>query len=100
MPSRSEPPDVEGFGIVYLEAGACERPVVAQRAGGVPDAVADGISGVLVPPGDRAVLAATLVELLLDRARAAALGRHGRERVLASLNWDSVTTRTLAAITA
>jgi phosphatidylinositol alpha-1,6-mannosyltransferase len=100
MPSRSEPPDVEGFGIVYLEAGACERPVVAQRAGGVPDAVADGISGVLVPPGDTAALAATLAELLLDRARAAALGRNGRERVLASLNWDSVTSRTLEAITA
>lgn len=98
MPSRSVPPDVEGFGIVYLEAGACERPVVAARAGGVPDAVADGISGVLVPPGDDAALARALADLLLDPARASELGRRGRERVLASLNWDSVTTRTLEAI--
>ncbi|HWP07063.1 MAG TPA: glycosyltransferase family 4 protein [Polyangiaceae bacterium] len=98
MPSRSEAPDVEGFGIVYLEAGACERPVVALAAGGVPDAVADGISGFLVAPGDRAALAARLSELLLDPARAAELGRRGRERVLGELNWDSVTERTLAAL--
>ena len=98
MPSRSEAPDVEGFGIVYLEAGACERPVVALSAGGVPDAVADGISGLLVTPGDGATLAAKLSELLLDPARAAELGRRGRERVLAELNWDSVTERTLAAL--
>ena len=98
MPSRSVPPDVEGFGIVYLEAGACERPVVAARDGGVPDAVADGVSGVLVPPGDDEALAAALADLLLDRARAAELGRRGRERVLASLNWDSVTARTLEAM--
>jgi len=98
MPSRSEAPDVEGFGIVYLEAGACERPVVALAAGGVPDAVADGISGFLVAPGDSAGLAAKLSELLLDPARAAELGRRGRERVLGELNWDSVTERTLAAL--
>jgi phosphatidylinositol alpha-1,6-mannosyltransferase len=98
MPSRSDPPDVEGFGIVFLEAGACERPVVAARAGGVPDAVADGISGLLVTPGDTAALGAKLCELLLDPARAAELGRRGRERVLGELNWDSVTERTLAAL--
>jgi len=98
MPSRSDPPDVEGFGIVYLEAGACERPVVALRAGGVPDAVADGVSGVLVESDDPQALGATLSELLLDPARAADLGRRGRERVLRELNWDSVTERTLAAL--
>lgn len=98
MPSRSESPDVEGFGIVYLEAGACERPVVALRSGGVPDAVADGVSGLLVEPGDIGALAAKLGELLRDPARAAELGRRGRERVLSELNWDRVTDRTLAAL--
>lgn len=98
MPSRSEPPDVEGFGIVFLEASACERPVVAARAGGVPDAVADGISGLLVTPGDTGELAAKLSELLLDPPRAAELGRRGRQRVLAELNWDAVTERTLQAL--
>jgi len=98
MPSRSEPPDVEGFGIVFLEAGACERAVVAARAGGVPDAVADGISGLLVTPGDVSELATKLVELLADPARAAELGRQGRKRVLEELNWDRVTDKTLAAL--
>lgn len=98
MPSRSEPPDVEGFGIVFLEAGACERPVVAARAGGVPDAVADGISGLLVAPGDLDELAVKLVELLRDPARAAELGRQGRARVVSELNWDRVTEKTLRAL--
>lgn len=98
MPSRSEPPDVEGFGIVFLEAGACERPVVAARAGGVPDAVADGVSGLLVTPGDGDELAQKLTALLGDPARAAELGRRGRERVLGELNWDRVTERTLEAL--
>ena len=98
MPSRSEAPDVEGFGIVYLEAGACERPVVALRSGGVPDAVADGVTGVLIEPDDPQALGTRLSELLLDPTRAAELGRRGRERVLSELNWDSVTERTLAAL--
>jgi phosphatidylinositol alpha-1,6-mannosyltransferase len=98
MPSRSDPPDVEGFGIVFLEAQACERPVVAARAGGVPDAVADGISGVLVEPGDEPGLARALVDLLSDPARRAELGRRGRERVLAELNWEAITDATFAAL--
>ncbi len=98
MPSRSEPPDVEGFGIVFLEAAACERPVVATRAGGIPDAVADGVTGVLVPPNAPEELAAALVALFSDPARRAELGRRGRERVLAEFTWDRVVDRTLAAL--
>jgi phosphatidylinositol alpha-1,6-mannosyltransferase len=98
MPSRSEPPDVEGFGIVYLEAAACERPVVAARAGGVPDAVSEGVSGLLVEPGDPAGLARALVELLSDPARRADLGRRARERVLTELTWDRIADATLAAL--
>jgi len=73
--------------------------VVALRAGGVTDAVADGISGLLVTPGDRDELATKLGELLRDPARAAELGRRGRERVLGELNWERVADRTLAALT-
>jgi phosphatidylinositol alpha-1,6-mannosyltransferase len=98
MPSRSEPPDVEGFGIVFLEAAACERPVVATRAGGIPDAVSDGISGLLVEPGDRDGLAKALGDLLLDAPRRAELGRRARERVLAELTWEKITDRTFAAL--
>jgi phosphatidyl-myo-inositol dimannoside synthase len=97
-PARSEPPDVEGFGIVFLEAAACERAVVAARAGGIPDSVAEGVSGLLITPDDERELAARLVELLLDPARRAELGRRGRERVLAEFTWDRVAERTLAAI--
>jgi len=98
MPSRSEPPDVEGFGIVFLEAAACERPVVAARAGGVPDAVADGVSGLLVSPGDALALARAMTELLSDPARRAELGRRARVRVLAELTWDAVADATFAAL--
>jgi phosphatidylinositol alpha-1,6-mannosyltransferase len=98
MPSRSEPPDVEGFGIVFLEAAACERPVVALRAGGVPDAVADGVSGLLVEPNDETGLARALTDLLLDPARRADLGRRARERVLSDFTWDRVADRTFQAL--
>jgi phosphatidylinositol alpha-1,6-mannosyltransferase len=98
MPSRSTPPDVEGFGIVFLEAAACERPVVAARAGGIPDAVSDGTTGLLVPPDDPRALAEALAALLRDPARRAELGRRGRERVLAEFTWERVVDRTLAAL--
>jgi phosphatidylinositol alpha-1,6-mannosyltransferase len=98
MPSRSDGPDVEGFGIVFLEASASGRPVVASRAGGIPDAVADGVSGLLVPPDDPARLAERILELLSDPARAADLGRRGRERVLAEFTWQAIGERTLLAM--
>lgn len=72
----------EAFGIVYLEAGLHGLPVVAYRHGGVPEAVADGETGLLAPEGDVDALAANLRALLDDPARAAAMGRAGRERVL------------------
>lgn len=70
----------EGFGIAYLEAGASGLPVVAGRAAGATDAVADGETGLLVDPDDPAAVAGAISELLLDRDRASALGRSGRER--------------------
>jgi phosphatidylinositol alpha-1,6-mannosyltransferase len=98
MPSRSEPPDVEGFGIVFLEAAAAERAVVAARAGGVPDAVAHGVSGLLVRPDDPGELSAALIELLNDPARRAELGRRGRERVLSGFTWDHVAEHVFRAL--
>lgn len=70
----------EGFGIAFLEAGASGLPVVAGSAAGTPDAVADGETGVLVDPEDPAAVATAIADLLLDRDRAEALGRRGRER--------------------
>jgi glycosyltransferase involved in cell wall biosynthesis len=84
LPSHREP-----FGLVYVEAGLCERPVVACRAGGAPEIIEDGVNGRLVPPQDPAALADALTELLDDRARAAAMGKRGREMALERFAWPA-----------
>ena len=68
----------EGFGIVFLEAMAAGLPVVACRAAAIPEVVADGRTGVLVPARDPAALAVALVDLLTDPERARRLGVAGR----------------------
>ncbi len=73
--------DVEGFGIVFLEANAAGKPVVAGDSGGVPDAVEDGITGFLVDPLDPQAIAAMLIRLLRDEALAGRMGAAGRARV-------------------
>ncbi|NUQ61906.1 MAG: glycosyltransferase [Pirellulales bacterium] len=74
---------MEANPVSILEAMACEKPVVATRVGSVPESVLDGRTGFLVEPGDECRIAARAVELLRDRKRAAAMGRAGREHVLA-----------------
>ena len=98
MPARSDPPDVEGFGIVFLEAGACGRPVVGAAAGGVPDAIVPGVTGELVPPDDPAALAAVLVYLLRDPEYADRLGEGGRRRATTELTWDHAAERIAALL--
>jgi phosphatidylinositol alpha-1,6-mannosyltransferase len=70
----------EGFGIVYLEAGAHGLPVVAGAVGGALDAVVDGETGLLVDPTDEAAVADAVVELLTDRELAERLGEAGAEQ--------------------
>ncbi len=91
VPSVYEP-----MGIVNLEAMACETPVVASRVGGIPEVVADGETGLLVPPADPRALAAAVNELLADPERGRKMGLAGRERVLAQFTWRAVAERTLA----
>jgi phosphatidyl-myo-inositol dimannoside synthase len=64
MLSREEPPDVEGFGLVFLEAAACGLPSVGGRSGGIPDAIVDGKSGWLVDPSNTQEITATIIDLL------------------------------------
>jgi glycosyltransferase involved in cell wall biosynthesis len=76
QPSAAEP-----FGMVYLEAMAVRRPVVAYASGGAPEVVADGVTGLLVPPGDVPALARALVRVLRDESLQRQLGGAGRDRV-------------------
>jgi len=81
--------DVEGLGIVYLEASASGLPVVAGDSGGAPDAVLDGQTGYVVPGRDVAAAADRIADLLADRALAARLGAAGRAWVEAEWQWDT-----------
>ncbi len=90
MPAREAPPDVEGFGLVFLEANACGTPAVGARSGGVPDAIVDGETGLLVPPAAPTALASALASLLHAPERLTTLGRQGRTRTLRTANWDQV----------
>lgn len=84
---------VEGMPNVLLEALAVERPVVATAVGGIPEIVADGKSGLVVPPGDPAALAAGCLRLLDDPAGAAALGAEGRRTVLSRFSVGAMAAR-------
>lgn len=92
MPSRARKRglEVEGLGIVYLEAGACETPVVVGNSGGAPDAVEDEVTGYLVDPRDPTDVARRIVKLLTDRELATQMGARGRERAVAHWTWDAV----------
>jgi glycosyltransferase involved in cell wall biosynthesis len=74
----------EPFGLVLVEAMVRLLPVVAVNGGGVPEIIRDGVDGLLVPPRDPAAFARRIIELLADSARAQALARAGRARVLAA----------------
>ncbi len=76
LPSRSE-----GMGRVVIEAGCRGRAVVGSRVGGIPDVVADGETGVLVPPGDASALAEAVERVLTERGLAERLGAEARLRV-------------------
>ena len=85
--------DVEGLGIVYLEASATGLPVVAGRSGGAPDAVILGETGQLVDGRDVAAVAGSIVSLLRDPATAAAMGAAGRAWVERDWTWDASAAR-------
>jgi glycosyltransferase involved in cell wall biosynthesis len=82
--------DVEGLGVVIIEALAYGRAVIASAAGGITDIVEHDRSGVLVPPGDAGALAKAILALASDPERVRRLGRAGRARVEERFGWESV----------
>jgi alpha-maltose-1-phosphate synthase len=89
IPSVYEP-----LGIVNLEAMACGTAVAGSRTGGIPEVVADGETGLLVPPGEPGPLADALNILLRDPGRARAMGEAGRKRAVAEFGWPAIAAQT------
>jgi phosphatidylinositol alpha-1,6-mannosyltransferase len=88
LPNRVDSGDVEGFGIVFLEASSTGTPVIGGNNGGVPEAVASGETGWLVSGVDVDELAQAIGGLAADAGLRARLGAAGRERVLRSFTWQ------------
>ncbi|EIC20290.1 glycosyltransferase [Thiorhodovibrio frisius] len=90
------PATMEGLGVSLLQAAAAAVPVIASRAGGIPEAVLDGETGLLVPPGDVAALQAAIAGLLADAAQRMRFGKAGRARMLAEFSLDAMVEGNLA----
>lgn len=80
------PSFAEGVPVVLMEAMAAGLPVIATRIAGIPELVTDGVSGILVPPGDAAQLAEAILSVLADPAQKAAMGAAGRAKVARDFN--------------
>lgn len=90
MPSRSRffGLEVEGLGIVYLEASACGLPVIAGSSGGAPDAVLNGVTGFVVDGQNNQEIAAAAIRLLGDLDGAKTMGAAGREWIIENWRWE------------
>jgi phosphatidylinositol alpha-1,6-mannosyltransferase len=93
LPTVSEG-QFEGFGLMYLEANACGKPVIGTLGCGAEEPIIDGYNGFLVPPDDAAAAAAALCRLLEDPALAQAMGEHGRRRAQ-ECTWETTACRLL-----
>ena len=90
MPNRmiaGRPDSIEGFGMTFIEAGACERPVIGGRSGGALDAVEDGVTGYLIDPEKPRALEEKIVYLLDNPVIAKEMGKRGRERAVRDFTW-------------
>lgn len=96
LPNRVDQGDVEGFGIVYLEAAASGKPAVGGNSGGVPEALADGVTGLLVGGTDVEELATTIGRLMDSEPLRRSLGEAGRARAVREFSWESAAQRVSA----
>jgi phosphatidylinositol alpha-1,6-mannosyltransferase len=95
---RTADGELEGYGLVYFEAAAWGRPVIAGRSGGEVDAVVDGDTGMLVDGTSVDAVASAIAQLLGNPARLQAMGEAGRQRVATTHNWDRAATVVEAAL--
>ncbi|MFW5703292.1 MAG: glycosyltransferase family 4 protein [Patescibacteria group bacterium] len=84
----------EGFGMVLIEAGACGKPVIGARSGGIRHVVLDGKTGILVPPKQPKSLKEALVYLNQNPQKAEKMGRNGLAHVLANYTWEEQVAKT------
>ena len=95
LATRETPTDFEGLGIAVLEAMQKGKPVVVTRAGGVPEIVEHGRTGLVVEPNNPEALAGAMIELLRDPARACAMGSNAQMVVREKYGWDVIAGRYL-----
>jgi L-malate glycosyltransferase len=81
--------DAESFGVAILEASACEKPVIVSRIGGLPEVVAENVTGFIVQPKNVAETAEKIEKLIVDRNLRTQLGKAGRVRVVNEFNWEA-----------
>lgn len=83
--------DIEGFGITFIEAGSCEKPVIAGRSGGAVEAVLEGQTGILVDPTSDQEIAQAILQFLNDPQLAKQMGQQARKRIQNELDWRILT---------
>ncbi len=88
---------MEGFGISLIEAMAAGKPCIATRVGAVPEVVREGITGLIVPPGEPALLASSIVQVLGSQGESALMGERGRDLVIREFTIEKMAQATAAA---
>lgn len=96
MPNINVPDDMEGFGLVVLEAALCKLPVVAADTEGIRDAIIDGRNGYLVPVGDAQAFQERINLLLANSDQAAKFGEQARAYTVAHYQWEAIADRYLS----
>lgn len=80
---------MESFGMVLIEAMACQTPAVGTNVGGIPEVIADGIDGFIVPPRDSKALAQAIAKIVADKELATRMGHFGATKVREKFTWDT-----------
>lgn len=88
MPNKNIDGDLEGFGLVFLEANACGLPVIGGRSGGVVDAISNNNSGILIEPGNKLELKEAMKRLIFDEKVRLEIGRFGKQRAISEFSLE------------